>query len=127
MVRFCLFALFALVLSGQDASELFHKPPAGVDKALRGRVNEFFDLHVKGDFRHAEALVAEDTKDFFYNNNKPRYLSFQILKIVYNEDFTRAQVTVMCEQYVNFPGMQSTPMKVPTPRDRKSTRLNSSH
>lgn len=105
----------AAVLSAQDPSELFHKPPADVDKALRARISEFFELHVKGDFRHAEALVAEDTKDFFYDNNKPRYLGFEISKIKYNDDFTKAQVTVMCEQYIRFPGFPNTPMKVPTP------------
>lgn len=115
MLRLSVFALFAAVLSAQDPSELFHKPPADVDQALRARVSEFFELHVKGDFRHAEALVAEDTKDYFYDNNKPRYLSFEISKIKYNDDFTRAQVTVMCEQYVRFPGFPVTPMKVPTP------------
>lgn len=109
------FALFAVVLSAQDPSELFHKPPADVDKALRERVSEFFELHVKGDFRKAEALVAEDTKDYFYDNNKPRYLSFEISKIKYNDDFTKAQVTVLCEQYVRFPGFPNTPVKVPTP------------
>jgi len=115
MVRLSIFALFAAALSAQDPSELFHKPPADVDQALRARVSEFFELHVKGDFRRAESLVAEDTKDYFYDNNKPRYLSFEISKIKYNDDFTRAQVTVMCEQYVRFPGFPVTPMKVPTP------------
>jgi hypothetical protein len=115
MVRFSIFALFAAALAAQDPGELFHKPPAEVDKALRARVSEFFELHVKGDFRHAEALVAEDTKDYFYNNNKPRYLGFEISSIKYNDDFTRAQVIVMCEQIVRFPGFPNTPMKVPTP------------
>jgi len=115
MVRFSILALFAAALAAQDPSELFHKPPAEVDKTLRARVSEFFELHVKGDFRHAEALVAEDTKDYFYDNNKPRYLGFEISSIKYNDDFTRAQVTVMCEQIVRFPGFPNTPIKVPTP------------
>jgi hypothetical protein len=120
MLRFCLFAFLAGALWAQDPSELFHKPPADVDKALRERVTEFFELHVKGDFRRAEALVAEDTKDYFYNNNKPRYEGFEISHIKYNDDFTRAQVTVICEQYVRFPGFPpDKPMKVPTPSSWK--------
>src|SRR5215472_15445772 len=116
MFRFSIVALLAAtLLSAQDPSELFHKPPADVDKALRARISEFFELHVKGDFRRAEALVAEDTKDYFYDNNKPRYLGFEISKIKYNDDFTKAQVTVLCEQYVRFPGFPNTPVKVPTP------------
>jgi hypothetical protein len=119
MVRLSILALFAAVLAAQDPSELFHRPPADVDKALRSRVAAFFELHVKGDFRHAEALVAEDTKDYFYDNNKPRYLSFEISTVKYNDDFTRAQVSVMCEQIVRFPGFPNTPMKVPTPSSWK--------
>src|SRR5579871_5582628 len=98
MLRFCLLAILPLALAAQDPAELFNKPPAAVDQALRARITEFFELHVKGDFRKAEALVAEDTKDFFYNGNKPRYLSFEISKIKYNEDFTKAEATVLCEQ-----------------------------
>jgi hypothetical protein len=119
MFRLSMIALFAAALSAQDPGELFHKPPEDVDQALRARVTEFFELHVKGDFRRAEALVAEDTKDFFYNGNKPRYLSFEITQIKYNEDFTRAHVMVMCEQHIHMPGFDGKPMKVPTPSDWK--------
>src|SRR5579862_8034538 len=71
-------------------------PPADVDRALRARVEEFFQYHVTGEFRKAEALVAEDTKDLFYNRNKPRYLKFvNIDHINYNDDFTKATAIVM--------------------------------
>jgi len=109
----------AAVLSAQDPGELFHQSPPDVDRALRERVTEFFDLHVKGEFRRAESLVAEDTKDFFYNGNKPRYLSFEIQHIKYNDDFTKAQVIVLCELYINAPGFPRTPMKVPIPSNWK--------
>jgi hypothetical protein len=115
MFRLSLFVFCAAVLSAQDPAELFHQPPPDVDRALRERVTEFFELHVKGEFRQAESLVAEDTKDFFYNGNKPRYISFEITHIKYNEDFTKAQVTLMCEQYIHAPGFEGKPMKVPTP------------
>jgi len=53
----------------------FNRPPADVDQALRARITEFFQFHVTGEYRKAEALVAEDTKDYFYDHNKPKYLS----------------------------------------------------
>ena len=115
MNRFAWFALFAAFAFGQSNDPFQPKPPAGVDAALRARVQEFFDLHVKGQFRKAEELVAEDTKDFFYSGNKPRYLSFEISRIDYSEKFTRAKVTVVCEQYIMMPGFADRPMKVPTP------------
>jgi hypothetical protein len=115
MYRFAWFALFAAFAFGQSNDPFQPKPPAKVDAALRARVQEFFDLHVKGQFRKAEELVAEDTKDFFYSGNKPRYLSFEVSRIDYSEKFTRAKVTVVCEQYIMMPGFADRPMKVPTP------------
>jgi hypothetical protein len=115
MVRYWLLAALPLAVAAQDPADLFNKPPAAVDQALRARISEFYELHVKGDFRRAEALVAEDTKDFFYNNNKPKYLSFEIAAIKYTDDFTRATATVLCEQIVPFPGFEGKPIKIPTP------------
>jgi hypothetical protein len=115
MNRFAWFALFAVIAFGQPNDPFQPKPPAKVDAALRARVQEFFDLHVKGQFRKAEELVAEDTKDFFYSGNKPKYLSFQISRIDYSADFTRAKVLAMCDQYIMMPGFSDHPMKVPTP------------
>ncbi len=99
----------------QNASAVFNKPPEEVDRALRARINEFYEDHVKGQFREAESLVAEDTKDFFYNGNKPRYLSFSIQRIDYSDNFTKAKATLLCEQYVMFPGFTNKPIKIPTP------------
>src|ERR1035438_5780303 len=115
MHRFAWFALSAAIAFGQPNNPFQPKPPAKVDAALRARVQEFFDLHVKGQFRKAEELVAEDTKDYFYNGNKPKYLSFEISRIEYSAKFTKAKVTVVCEQNINMPGFAGHPMKMPTP------------
>ena len=58
---------------------------------MRARIQEFFDLHVKTQYRKAEELVAEDTKDYFYTHDKPTYLSCEITKIDYSENFTKAE------------------------------------
>ena len=102
-------------MMAQDAASIFNKPPEDVDRALRARINEFYEDHVTGKFREAENLVADDTKDFFYNGNKPRYLSFSIQSIQYFDNFTKAKATILCEQYVMFPGFENKPMKIPTP------------
>jgi hypothetical protein len=115
MNRIAMFALFAALAFGQPNDPFKPKPPADVDAALRARVQEFFDLHMKGQFRKAEELVAEDTKDFFYSGNKPKYLSFEISRIDYGPNFTTAKVLVICEQYLLMPGFVDHPMKVPTP------------
>ena len=114
-----LFAIFAVLagaaLAQQSAADLFHKPPADVDRALRARINEFYQDHVKGEFRKAEALVAEDTKDYFYDGNKPHYLSFELVSIKYSDDFQKAEALVKVEQRVLLPGFDGKPMIFPIP------------
>lgn len=106
----CAAACFA-----QSPADLFNRPPEDVDHALRARITEFYQDHVEGKFRQSEALVAEDTKDFYYAADKSKYLSFEIRRIDYSEGFTRAKAMVMCEQYVMMPGFAGKPLKVPTP------------
>jgi hypothetical protein len=115
MYRVALLGLMLAAGSADAQENPFLKAPAEVDNALRARIWEFFDLHVKGQFRKAEELVAEDTKDFFYTHNKPQYVGFEITKIEYSDHFTKAKATVLCEQYVVIPGFTDKPMKVPTP------------
>ncbi len=115
MRRIAIFALLASVAAAQNASELFNRAPKSIDDALRARIGEFYQLHVKGDFRHAEMLVAEDTKDYFYSHDKPQYLSFEIVRIEYSDGYTRAKATVSVEQRVMFPGFAGKAMKIPTP------------
>ena len=115
MQRFALSALFAALAFAQPNDPFKPKPPADVDAALRARVQEFFDFHVKGQPRKAEALVAEDTKDFFYSHNKPKYIGCEFSRVDYSENFTKASVVTICEQYIMVPGFSDHPMKVPTP------------
>jgi len=114
MFRFIAFIVCTIVCFAQSPADLFNRPPADVDQALRARIQQFYQAHVDGKPRQAEALVAEETKDFFYNGNKPKYLSFEIVGIEYSENFTRAKATVKVEQYVVMPGFGGV-LKVPTP------------
>lgn len=116
MLRLILAALICSAAAlAQNPSDIFNKPSEEVDRALRARIGEFYQDHVDGKFREAEKLVAEDTKDYFYNSNKPRYLSFSIQRIEYSDNFTKAKATLLCEQYVMFPGFANKPIKIPTP------------
>lgn len=115
MFRFLVFAAFSAVCFAQSPADLFNRPPADVDRALRARIAEFYQDHVDGKFRQAEALVAEDTKDYFYSGNKTRFLSFEINRIDYSDGFTRAKAIILCEQTLPFPEFAGKPVKVPTP------------
>jgi hypothetical protein len=115
MFRFILLGILVTGSYAQDAGDAFNKPPADVDKALRARIAEFYDFHVKGEFRKAEALVAEDTQDLYYSSSKTKYVSFEIGRIDYSDNYTRAKATVLCEQNIMLPGFMGRPMKVPMP------------
>ncbi|MGH9721561.1 MAG: hypothetical protein ACRD8O_15230 [Bryobacteraceae bacterium] len=107
--------VFSLCALAQNPLELFDKAPPHVDQALRERIGKFYQAHVDGRPRAAEKYVAEDTQDFYYTANKPRYLSFAIDKIVYSDNFTKALATVLCEQHIMLPGFAGKPVKVPAP------------
>jgi hypothetical protein len=115
MRRIAILALLASCAAAQDPADLFNRAPKSVDDALRARIDEFYQASVKGEFRKAEALVAEDTKDFFYDHDKPRMLSFEISRIEYSDGYTRAKATVLEERRVMFPGFAGKVMKIPTP------------
>ncbi len=87
--------------AGQEGSE---SAPPEVDQALRDRATKFFQAHVDGKFRQAEQYVAEDTKDYYYNSQKPHYLGFEIKKISYSDNFTKAKVvtSIKIEQASQF-------------------------
>ena len=78
-------------------------PPADVDAALRARIDKFYQAHVDGKFRVAEQVVAEDSKDYYYEGEKERFPKFkQTEPIVYSDNFTKAKVntTVTVERKV---------------------------
>jgi hypothetical protein len=107
--------LLASCLSAQPPADLFHKAPPAVDEALRARISKFFQLHVDGKFRQAEALVADDSKDFFYSANKPKYMGYEIKEIIYADDFTKAKAVVVAHMVVMAPGFLDKPVPVPIP------------
>jgi hypothetical protein len=107
--------LLACSALAQNAAEVFAKAPPDVDEALRARVGKFYQEQIDGHPRRAEEIVAEDSKDFFYNMAKPKFLSFEIRDITYSENFTKAKVTMVMEMYVPIAFFGGKPMKVPGP------------
>jgi hypothetical protein len=114
MFRLTTLTLIAAAACAQNPADLFNRAPADIDQALRARISEFYQYHVTGEYRKAEALVAEDTKDFFYDHNKPRYLSFQIGNIEYSGGYTRAKALVVVKMSVMLPGFNGKVMDIPS-------------
>lgn len=114
MLRFGLAVLLASAAFAQAPADNGPKPPAEVDQALRARITQFYQYHVTGEYRKAEKLVSEESQDIYYEAGKRKYLSFEIKTIAYLDDFTKAKVTVTCEQYVSGLGSLGTPVKMPS-------------
>ena len=81
----------------ESPTAVFDKAPPQVENALRERVAKFFDAHISGKFRAAEQVVHEDSQDIFYNAQKQKYISYQIVKIDYSESFNKASVITAVE------------------------------
>jgi len=103
----------ALSLWGQTAADVFEKAPPEVDKALRERIAFFYQCHVDGKFRLADQVVAENSKDAFFAAEKPRYRGFEIVRIVYSDNFTRARAVVAVDTDFMAPGIGKIPVKAP--------------
>jgi hypothetical protein len=113
--HFAIAVLLAAVSFAQTAPPDAPKPPADVDQALRARVNEFYDLLLKREFRKAEALIADDTKDYYYSVGKPTIEKFVLQEIRYSDNFTRATAIVKCTQKVSQPGFPLGAWDLPIP------------
>lgn len=114
MFRLATLAALAAGCFAQTAPAPEKKPPASVDKALRARIQEFYQYHVTEEYRKAEKLVAEDSQEVYYVHAKPKYLGFEIKTIRYLDNFKKAKVSVTCEQYVSGVGFNGKPLKTPS-------------
>ena len=65
-LHFPLFPVVAITASAQQPSPA----AAEAEKALQARVQQFYQLQIDRKFRQAEALVAEESKDDYYNRAK---------------------------------------------------------
>jgi len=103
----------AAVLLPMIALGQLQTPAQQAEVALRARVTEYLQYHVEGNFRKAYDLVAEDTKDEFFNSGKVQLKGFTIDKLVFNDNFTKATVTVMVSKTMNMLG-QDFPVTLPS-------------
>jgi len=115
MSRVYLALLLVSGLWAQSPGGFFDKAPPDVEEALRARITAFYQAHVDKKFRQADEYVAADTKDFYYEANKPAYLAFEIGKITYSDNFTKARAVVTCKIRFMIPGFGDDPVMAPVP------------
>ncbi len=104
--RFALAALLGAASAFPQGGfgNLFTKAPPDVDNALREKVTYFYDMHVQGKYRQADAVVHEDSKDVFFGAEKIKMRGFKIVSINYEEGFQRAKVVADIDTEFYFVG-----------------------
>jgi hypothetical protein len=111
--RFLLTGVLTSALLAQAPADLFDKAPPDVDEALRERVGLFYQAHVDAKFRLADTVVHEDSKDAFFVAEKTQYKGFEIVRINYSDNFTKARVVTVVVTDFTMPGFRSTEARVP--------------
>jgi hypothetical protein len=105
-------ALPAILLPMIAAGQL-QTPAEQAQVALRARVTEFLQYHVDGNFRKAYDMVADDTKDDYFNSGKAQLESFKLDDVKLNDDLNRATVTATLSKVMMIAG-QVIPMTSPS-------------
>jgi hypothetical protein len=111
MDRRLLFPAVAVTAWAQQASPA----AAEAEKALRDRVQQFYQLQVDKKYRQAEGMVADDTKDDYYVGKKPNIQGFTIDRVELSDDNTKAKVSIKAKVLVLMPGAGAQVFEMPTP------------
>ncbi|MCW5979334.1 MAG: hypothetical protein KIT09_14760 [Bryobacteraceae bacterium] len=112
-LRFMTLAFAACAAMAQNANELFEKAPPHVEAALRERVRAFYQAHVDGKFRAADAVVHEDSKEVFFGSKKEQIRGFEIIRLQYSDNFANATAVVAVDTDFLMPGFGKRQVKIP--------------
>jgi len=115
MDRRLLFPVAAATAWAQQTSPAAAK----AEKALRERVQQFYQLQLDKKYRQAEAMVADDTRDDYYASKKPDIKGFSIEKIQLLDGNTKAKVIIKAKVVMLFPGAGAQIFETPTPTEWK--------
>jgi hypothetical protein len=100
-----LFAACACLAAAQAQTEATAPPPPGVEEALRERVRPFYQAHMDEKYRKAYDVIADDSKDAFLTSNKPHFDGFDVQKVVFSDNYTKAVVTTRIHTTMMFFGV----------------------
>ncbi|MCU1324868.1 MAG: hypothetical protein JWN34_238 [Bryobacterales bacterium] len=90
------------------------QPAQPAAEALRDRVQEYYQLMVDKKYRQAEAMVAEESREDYYNGRKPDLKGFEILTLDM-QTATAAKVTIQAKVVLLMPGAGGQVFDMPTP------------
>ncbi len=70
-------------------------------------------MQLESKFRQAEALVADESKDDYYNAHKPKIEGFKISKVEFLDGGKRARVITLTKTTVTFAGAPTQQFEIP--------------
>ena len=88
---------------------------AAAEAALRARVEQFFQLQVDKKYRQGASMVADDSKDAYYDSKKFNIKNFAIQSIELTDNNTKARVTIKAKVTMTIPAMGPVDFDAPTP------------
>jgi hypothetical protein len=115
MYRIALFAILGTAAFAQTEATPPEKPPAELERTVLARVSDFYGMMLKGQYRQAEALIAEDTKDYYYSGAKPEIRKYEVMGVEFSDHFTRAKALTKCTEPVVVAGFPPGEMNVTIP------------
>ena len=89
------------------------RPPKKVDEALRARVKQFYSLIVQKKYREAERLVAPESRDAYYEQEKPALKDFAITGVVWSDKGEKADVNLVSLVTLRRPLIGAFDVRVP--------------
>jgi hypothetical protein len=90
------------------------QPSQPSTEALRDRVQQYYQMMVDKKYRQAEAMVAMESKEDYYNGKKPDLKGFEIMNLDLQTP-TTAKVTIRAKVVVLMPGAGGQLFDMPTP------------
>ncbi len=102
--RLLLFSVVAASAWGQQQSP----EAAAAEAAVRARAQAFFDLQVAKKYRQGEAMVADESKDAYYDGRKFNIDNYTITKVQVAEGNTAADVTIKAKVTLMVPAIGQT-------------------
>ena len=114
MDRRFIFPALAATAWAQQAPQ----PAQPAVEALRDRVQKYYQMMVDKQYRQAEAMVAEQSKEDYYNGRKPDIKAFDIMSIDLRDQAT-ARVIIKAKLMMLMPGAGAQMFDMPTPTDWK--------
>ena len=115
MYRIALIALLGTAAFAQTEAPPAEKAPAELEQTVRARVEEFYSRMLKRQYRQAEALIAEDTKDYYYAGAKPEIHKFDLISVEFSDHFTHAKALTKVTEPVTMAGFPPSEMTVTIP------------